>query len=146
MHMLRNACCLFALVVAGEAVAQDDLCPALRKLQTLAPSDFGSIDGGPIGTSGMDHATTMKLPRAQMCGISAQPDKHAEYWCKWESTEDSFERRLTSYGKAIGTCLGAPPERVNEWTIAIRGHGVEFMLDGGEDLGWTELLLYVEAQ
>lgn len=135
-----------ALCLLTPAAAQDaeQSCEGLKQLLVEAPTGFKGIDGGPRARNSPSRTAKLALPGATGCGIERQKGG-AVYWCEWDSTAETSDRRKTALANSIGQCIGAFPDR-QENALLIVKDGVRFRVDGGLAMGGTGIELRVSTE
>lgn len=139
--------CLSLLLLGPPAGAEqaEPPCDGLRQLLVEAPADFKGIDGGATERKDGSRRTKVALPGALGCGIQRVKGGRGVYWCEWESTTETSDRRMTALANSIGQCIGAFPDRQQDALHVVKD-GVRFTVDGGETMGDLGFELRVSAE
>lgn len=108
-----------------------EMCPLLRRLETLAHEDFRSIELGPDRAFGKDaavvHRTSMPIPGAKCYIDHHEPGDPITYSCMWPVSKQAMDQ-FVSMVQALQKCTGGTADLTNvqayempDVTMTLRG-------------------------
>jgi hypothetical protein len=84
------------------AATQRAFCAGIKKLASLAATNFQAVDTG--SRSDGKHNSSLKLPTASECYIDF--DKGATHWCIFEGRADKLFAETTGLMRNVSRCVG----------------------------------------